>query len=761
MGQDDMRLQLNHLLFSGNYALSNNETAYIEKLAPLLRSAIDESRTDELVDVLSEIETQKETELRAHCDACKEPFLEIVDYLKDIESNSAEVGQNSSIVHDQITRTGNELVDAASRYNSLTLTSSNIKSSLDTLRVCLRALEYTNQIHTLLKQNERVAAVQSLSELREMGLHSMRHLGLGKMLSKAVPGLTNLILKSTKQQLDQVVAELQAKETEVGATAYQLLAKQRQEWLSMQSKYPHLQHFRFNSASERAYRKSHVDYFKKIQLDVDLSPLNEAHLVFSKVGRLDELRSHLHELRLNSLQKDPTDWIELQRVAGFCVIDRVLSQRLPELRPPALVNDIWQALGQQFMESLSKKIVKIADPEKLTPIRDSLTQFMETLENFDFNITPVSTLLIELLNNLSKHLVQQYRQSFLGTWKDAEHVSMIINHRELYEKIRAVVFDDHMDPEPRSFPKVLPFSEIYPLTCADLRALISYHTAFFDQFQRDPIIVESTLLHAVDEYLTDIVCSTIKSNLSINNRERLVQAVIDLSYLEDASIKIRSMLQKNRMSGRRGELSLRAIPEFKNAYKIAESKIFELFNSTIDNNLRMADYDWHRSEAFPEEQSMYTLNLAANLLTLVNSVLTRLPANLRSIVYLSTADHLDEKLKTVLLNTPDKITRASIESFDNDLKFLESTMEQLTDDPTTKSGISDFDSLAETRQMVNLMLSPDSTEYNNPQIRMKKYDRLRADLASQLIHKVLPKSPASTPKMQQGKFMRYISGDKT
>jgi hypothetical protein len=70
-------------------------------------------------------------------------------------------------------------------------------------------------------------------------------------------------------------------------------------------------------------------------------------------------------------------------------------------------------------------------------------------------------------------------------------------------------------------------------------------------------------------------------------------------------------------------------------------------------------------------------------------------------------------------------------TFDTDVKFLEKFVSELEQE---SPGVGT--TLIPLRQSVNLLLSDDVNEYNNMEVRYKKYDRVPPDVALELFSKV-------------------------
>lgn len=764
---DDIRLQLSHLLLSSDYLLGGkssfeSDNSYIEQLTPIVRSAIQTSSTEDLLDALQELEQAREADTRAISEDQDNPFLYALDELHQINATSNSVARDVQSASAEIKAKGSKLLTEAQRQANMTRTRQNIESSMEATKVCLQAFEYTNQVFQLLKTKNKIAAVQSLYELQNMNTDKLRSYGLTTFVQKTVPALSRAIMKATLEEVDEFIDRLDSQIPKIGNRAYELLSKQREAWETHVSEHPHLQPFRFNSSVELAYRESSINYMTDTQLDLDFGPMFEAGLVFTKLDKMSQLADHVDQKRHARALALVPEGAEitaavLENVAGFCVTERTMSWQLPRVRSDKLVDDVWEQIIRRLTKALSQKMPELKQTSEHVPFKDMLAKFIETLENFDFNVSNIMMLLRDLVKYFSDHLVEKSREKFLHSWRKEDHMPLVVNKPELYDTILGVVWYNAPESEKaKGFPRVLPFSEIYPLTCADLRSLITHHTSFFDLFQKEPVIVEDMLSGAIESFLTDTVCKTFMDGLKGSKREQIVQTLIDLEYFELATVKVQAMLESIRISSRRSR-PLKSLAAFANARRYAERRVFQLVEDAIDNFIEVARVDWRATKSEPGPAA-YALEMTAYLLTMTNSTLARLPTDIRTMTYLAAGDHLRKKLMGMLDAAPDGITAAALQNFDKDLTFLEDFISGLSKAEENPSLV---ESLTEVRQTLNLLRSEDPTEYNRAELRMKKYDRIDSNKISALLAKLqAPGSPNPSIRTQQSGFMRYLHGER-
>ena len=199
----------------------------------------------------------------------------------------------------------------------------------------------------------------------------------------------------------------------------------------------------------------------------------------------------------------------------------------------------------------------------------------------------------------------------------------------------------------RSFPYVLPFSELYPLCCSHIRNFVNEYYMFSDECITSQHDVDDILRKSLDELLVANVNVPLSLRLDSTNLAQIVQILINLEYLENACIALEELLMQSRSTHRAGILKLAATSEFGSTRNLAEKRVFELVNSKIDDFLGIADYDWVTitKNTYP---SAYLQDVVAFLTTVVSSTLQYLPQRIKTFVYFEVLDHLATSLKVLL-----------------------------------------------------------------------------------------------------------------
>lgn len=759
---------------SGATRSREQQSLHLEQLAALVKSAVETETTEDLGDVLHELEQQRESEIQAICDNSDNPLIASLDQLALVNSRARELRKSISVIARQNERGSTQLIDTVTHQVEKTRTRANIESSLSIVNLLLQALEHTNQVEAQLRSGHRATAVQNLQDLQSMELDELKHIGMGMLISQAVKFLSKDITRATSSGIDTYLssANFQAHLEEIGLRSYDLIAKQKQSWDSIVQGHRHLKNFRLNSPVELAYRRSKENYLTLSQLGVDLGPLYEAEMVFRKLGIEGSLVLNV-ESRLSSLSdafviSDPGKLLaSLPSLVGLCLFDRTLSVYLPSVRPAKMVDDNWEKLAQNISRVIGHSLHRETD---FSALKTELGRVVNILQNFQFNVAIITDIFRTLLQKVTAQVLEAAKAEFDQRWGSGDQMQMVVTTPADYEQVVEDVWyrpDEYQDHKVAhgevQLPKAFPFSEIYQLMCRRLRALMASGSSFLDFLQQDPGFVENTVARAVDSLLIDTVARNLEDVARGHNRELIVQSMINLQLFSQASSEIEQRLSKMReTTGRRGAVALDAKPILTRAVATMETRIYVLLEETVHGFFDSATFDWQTEEALGAPSST-VLEMTTYLLTLANTILKRLPPHVRSLAHFNLTENVGSGMRDSLYSAPAGITATALDNFDTDLRFLEDSISQITDQASPS------DALVEIRQMIDLLRSPDPTaEFNDPKIRNRKYGQISVPHAYQLIRKIkpaesAPQSPdpgATSPRAPQSGFMRYLSGEK-
>ncbi|KAG9547704.1 exocyst complex subunit Sec15-like protein, partial [Aureobasidium melanogenum] len=307
-------------------------------------------------------------------------------------------------------------------------------------------------------------------------------------------------------------------------------------------------------------------------------------------------------------------------------------------------------------------------------------------------------LLLKIFDKYAQLLKQRFSEDFQEIVSTDDYMPMPINNPDEYDKVINVSwYTPEKDREQQNFPCVLPFSQMYPLCCIDIRNFLNQIYLFSDDHFQNSAVIDDTLKSSLDELLCHKVCRSLVERLSSQYPGQIVQILTNLDHFETACRELQELLAEARSSSSAaGPIVLAATEEFTTAKKAAEKRIFELVNSKIDDLIETAEYDWS-STYEPPAASPYMQELTRYLSDVMSSVLLGLPVQIKELIYFDALGHISNAILALPLDPSiRRLSPQSVTAFRLDTEHLIDFVRSL-DNPVLMEG------LDELRQTVELM----------------------------------------------------------
>ncbi|KAI5289546.1 hypothetical protein KEM54_003683, partial [Ascosphaera aggregata] len=382
------------------------------------------------------------------------------------------------------------------------------------------------------------------------------------------------------------------------------------------------------------------------------------------------------------------------------------------------VDELWDSMCQGAVALIYKAIPTVDSPESVLNAKNLITLFMQTMNTWGFSCAVFDNLLLALFHKYSELLKKRFSDDFQEILSTDDYMPMPIENDEEFGKVLEMSWYHPEKPrEEQTFPCVLPFSQMYPLCCLDIRNFMTQIYCFAnDDFQHVGVIDDS-LKKAIDDLLENIVCETLIERLTSQYLGQIVQILINLEHFEIACRELEVMLAEASSSA--GPVTLKATSKFGEKKKAAEKRIFELVNSKIDDLIETAEYDWMAAKP-STEPSNYMQTLTRFLSSIMSSTLLGLPTEIKELIYFDALSHAADMVLALPLS-PDvkKINPNGVEDLARDVQYLSEFVDSL--------GVSILkENLDELHQTVQLMQSNNSDEFYDISTRNKKYGRVDA-----------------------------------
>lgn len=509
---------------------------------------------------------------------------------------------------------------------------------------------------------------------------------------------------------------------------------------------------------------------KTTSSSVNVLPGDISMDTFTKQMSLDFLKEYLLKI-LGFLLYD----INLQKSTDFILVNNNYNS----------TNEFWDGFMNRLHPYLKHFLQNNLNSEDdLIKFKDFLSIYVAILENYRLNITPLYEVLVSVFEIYCNVNVNSIEKEFDVLLNDDDFMPLTIDDRQLYEKVLKICWmkDDSVlqnnDNDDSSFSVTLPFSPLYPMTCTLATKTYTKLTTFVSLFYRHDLHkLSKILIDTMDYIFNKIVNDKIRKKLDSTSREEISQILINLDYFIIAAKEFSNyMARENILQNPDIEIRLAAIKQYEESRKLAETKLIELIDTKISDILETVDIDW-QSNDIRQEPDFSIIDVAQFLEMMFASTLVNLPYSVQTLLIFREFDSLTRKVLDILLHeTPDHISQASVHNFGIDIQYLQGIIPKIfpnakVSNPSTNANIhndmqspltpstptfnnhstnisvnssslieNNIKSLEETftelNQSIDLLKTNSITDYMDPEIRMRKYSRLKSEDAHLLLSKV-------------------------
>ncbi|OJJ94609.1 hypothetical protein ASPACDRAFT_37663 [Aspergillus aculeatus ATCC 16872] len=736
--------------------ISPSDTDYLDQLIPSIKEYSIGNRTSQLLQSLAKFASDKEAEIEAICNTNHQEFVASINQLLRIREGTVSLTAEILDLNQSIQASTERLAEQKRALVESRSHRQNIDESSGAIQDCLEVLRLANQIHDLLSRKNHYAALRALEELQNVHLKGVTHYKIAEMIQRSVPATQKIIAEAVMSDLNTWLYRIREMSQYLGEIAlyHTDLRKSRQK--ERAGALPYLGQFKLNSAIELVSDESEeYDLLQNDELQVDFTPLLECLHIHRSLGRIDMFRLEYANTRRR--QKElllPTSitLIDedgaclhnlLEEMAGFAIVERSTMKRIPDLRSPMDVDELWDSMCQAAVSLIMKALREVDNAESLLKIKNLIALFMQTMNTWDFPVGVFDTFLLTLFEKYADLLKKRFSDDFQEIVSTDDYMPMPIQTVEEYEKVLNVSWYNPEKPhKEQMFPCVLPFSQMYPLCCIDIRNFLNQFYFFANDDFPHTNVIDETLKDALDELLSNKVCDTLVERLSSQYLGQIVQILINLEHFEHACRELELLLAAARSQTSSSEfVKLNATEKFKNNKKAAEKRIFEVVNSKIDDLIETAEYDW-MAHIPPTEPSNYMQTLTRFLSNIMNSTLLGLPTEIKELIYFDALSHAANMILALPLSSDvKKINTNGVLALAKDVEYLYQFVDSL--------GVPILrENLDELQQTVQLMQADNTDEFYDISTRNKKYGRVDAINGPVLLEKIMRtvQSAAKTDK---------------
>ncbi|KAL1963202.1 hypothetical protein VTN77DRAFT_8635 [Rasamsonia byssochlamydoides] len=736
--------------------MSPSDSDYLDQLIPSIREYSYGNRTTQLLQSLSRFASEKEAEIENMCNTNHQEFVTSVNQLLRIREGTVSLTSEILDLNQSIQASTERLAEQKKALVESRSHRQNIDETFRALQDCLEVLRLSNQVNDLLEKKNHYAALRALDELQNVHLKEITQYKIAEMIQRSVPATQRAIAEAVMSDLNTWLYRIREISQYLGEIALYHTDLRKTRLKEKAEKIPYLGQFKLNSAIELVSDEhEEYDLLQNDDLQVDFTPLFECLHIHQSLGQMDKFRTEYATTRRR--QKDlllPTSitlidedgaslHTLLEEMTGFAIVERSTMKRVPDLRSPVEVEELWDSMCHTAVGLISDALHEVDNAESLLKIKNLIALFMQAMDTWNFPVGVFDNFLLTLFGKYAELLKKRFSEDFQEIVSTDDYMPMPIQNQEEFDKVINVSWYTPEKPrDEQVFPCVLPFSQMYPLCCIDIRNFLNQFYVFSNDDFPHPDVIDETLRTALDDLLSNEVCETLVERLSSQYLGQIVQILINLEHFEIACQELEVLLVSARsQNSTGGPISLNATTKFRNNKKAAEKRIFEVVNSKIDDLIETAEYDW-MAPSEPTEPSNYMQTLTRFLSNIMNSTLLGLPTEIKELIYFDALSHAANMILALPLS-PDvkKINPNGVAALAKDVEYLSKFVDGL--------GVPILrENLDELQQTVNLLQSDNTDEFYDISTRNKKYGRVDAMNGPILLEKLTRtvQSPVKTDK---------------
>ena len=219
---------------------------------------------------------------------------------------------------------------------------------------------------------------------------------------------------------------------------------------------------------------------------------------------------------LDLLDDDEADLSSLlESITGFTIVEKATMKKTENFRAAVDVDELWDSMSQSAIALISNALHTVDNDDKLLKIKGRISLFIQTMDSWGYSTSSLNSLLMTVFEKYSQLLKDRFSEDFQEIVSTDDYMPMPINTPDEYDKVVNVSwYTPEKTRQELTFPCVLPFSQMYPLCCIDIRNFLNQIYLFSDEsFQRSNLIDE-TLQKSLDELLCEKVCQLLVDRLS-------------------------------------------------------------------------------------------------------------------------------------------------------------------------------------------------------------------------------------------------------
>ncbi|MFQ6667909.1 hypothetical protein Gotur_033760 [Gossypium turneri] len=718
-----------------------------EDLGPFVRKAFASGRPETLLHHLRHFSRSKESEIEEVCKAHYQDFILAVD---DLRSLLSDVDSLKSSLYDSNSRlqsVGGPLLSSLDSFVEAQNVSKNVDYALQSVTLCIKLMELCSRANHHLSNGSFYMALKCLDSIENDFQDKTPSSTLKKMLESKIPEIRSHIERKISKEFGDWLVEIRVVSRNLGqlAIGQASAARQRAEDLRTKQRQAEEQSrlslrdcvYALEDDDEEeglgGYENEGYSYGNNSVLGFDLTPLYRAYHIHQTLGLEDRFKQYYFENRKLQLTSDfqvssMTPFLEshqtfFAQIAGFFIVEDRILRTGGGLISKTEVENLWETAVSKMCSVLEDQFSRMQTANHLLLIKDYVSLLGVTLRRYGYTVGA-------LLDVLSKHR-DKYHELLLSDCRKqisealaADKFEQMLMKKEYEYSMNVLSFQIQTSDIIPAFPYVAPFSSTVPDCCRIVRSFIEDSVSFMSYGEQlDFYNVKKYLDRLLSEVLDGALLKLISS--SVHGVSQAMQVAANMAVFERAcDFFFRHAAQLSGIPLRMVEKGKRQFPLNKSR-DAAEEMLSGMLKTKVDGFMTLIEnVNWMTDEP-SQGGNEYVNEVLIYLETLVSTAQQILPPQVLKRVLQDVLSHISEKIVDTLLG--DLVKRFNVNAIiglDVDIRLLESFADNLA--PLFSEGDANQlkNALAESRQLINLLLSSHPENFLNPVIRERSYNAL-------------------------------------
>ncbi|CCH42574.1 Exocyst complex component [Wickerhamomyces ciferrii] len=767
-----------------------NSNNYLDQLVPIIKSNIKSNTIPELLETLNNEGLKKDDELTNNINSNEVNIRTTTTEIASISKNASTINEQVLDINDHLSKTSSLTIQKKFQMLALKKNINKINESIILINKILQILELTDRTHELIKNDKFFNALKNLNDLDALNKDFDKDFQFLQNINDSIPIMKNLVRDESISLVKRNLNTLDTKYDKISLAYYDKFTQILLKWDQFRQKNRDFDKYKLNSSVEISLRDDYLnkdDHLPQVYKFIDFGFIYDSFLIFKSLDQLPFLKNEfnkelnlrrdkiLHPFLTNDLHNEQfkkyiisNDNLKnfLSKLIGFLIFHDLMSTKLPNIINQK-TTDIWENLSAKIYPFLKELVANgLIETQKILDFKSIIGNFYLILEHFNLSGDHFYNLLIMTFKKFSQISTHNFKIDFQKLTEEDDSMPMAIYDIGLYRKISNISwYEDSRSENEIKFPQVLPFSTIYPMTCAQVRAYITHQTGFLkDYYKYDVESLNKLVIENVDNLLISVINSYFKEKLKLITREELSQNLINLEYFLIMSKEVNKLLSRTFHT----DVNLKAINAISDTRKITERELFVMVDGKVEDLMDFIDWDWQTTE-LNKEPNYFMKDVGDFLKNMFTSTFSNLPLSVKTLLLYRVFDLLAIRFLENL-NDQSKISKQSVQNFDIDIEYIETVSRELNPSRDAAINGTSRESLQsmflQLRQCINLLKVGHLEEYKDQTTRMRKYDQIKPDDAVQLIKKVsnelsTPNTPIDSPDPSGGskyaKFYKFRS----